>query len=116
MSTAVTKDIIRIILFVLTWLNSFLAEHGYKPLPVIDETQVSWAITFIISVWVMIKDNPFRSMKKTSEAQPVEAPSAPAVTEAVTVPAPVAPKADAPAPEVEAKTEEAPVADAPKTN
>jgi hypothetical protein len=46
MSTMLTNDIFRIAIFVLSWVNSYLVAHGHKPIPVIDQSQVSWGYHF----------------------------------------------------------------------
>jgi SPP1 family holin len=45
----------RLIVFVLAWVNTFLASHNIKPIPAIDETQVALWITFVISAYEWIK-------------------------------------------------------------
>jgi SPP1 family holin len=61
-----TKNIVTIIVFVLGWVNAFLVKNGIKPLPVLDQGQVSLIVAFVISVITMVKENPFK--KKSSEA------------------------------------------------
>jgi SPP1 family holin len=93
MPTMLANDIFRIAIFVLSWVNSLLVSHGHKPIPVIDESQVSWAITFVVSVWAMVKESPFKSLfaKKVEApvALPVQ-PVAPAQPEAPVEPQAVA--------------------------
>jgi hypothetical protein len=67
MSTMFTNDIFRIIIFVLSWVNSYLVAHGHKPIPVIDQSQVSWGITFVVSVWAMLKESPFKTFLTKKE-------------------------------------------------
>lgn len=60
--------LVRIIVFALAWLNSFLASKGYETLPVVDETQVAMFVTFVISVWVFVSHNFFgKKGKKQKE-------------------------------------------------
>jgi SPP1 family holin len=79
MNTNMTNDIVRVVIFVLSWVNSFLVAHGHKPIPFIDETQVAWVITFVVSIWAMCKEAPFKKFfTKTSgisEAGVIERPS-----------------------------------------
>lgn len=95
MPTMLANDIFRIAIFVLSWVNSLLVSHGHKPIPVIDESQVSWAITFVVSVWAMVKESPFKSLltKKVEapvvQPEPVQ-PVAPAQPEAPVEPQAVA--------------------------
>lgn len=49
------KTIARFIVFILVWVNSFLAAHHYKTVPIVDDTQVALWITFIISAYEWIK-------------------------------------------------------------
>lgn len=49
--------IIRLIVFVFAWLNSFLVSKGYQPLPVIGEEEVAYGVTFVVSIWTLWKDN-----------------------------------------------------------
>jgi SPP1 family holin len=52
-------SIVRVLLFVLAWLNSFLASKGYKTIPYVDETHIAMAVTFVISAWGFIQHNFF---------------------------------------------------------
>lgn len=61
---------IRIVLFALSWLNTYLVSIDKQPLPVVSEDQMAWFITFVISVWTMVKDNPFKRQKKPAEEDP----------------------------------------------
>lgn len=58
------KVVVRIILFVFAWLNSFLVERGLQPLPVLDEASVSSFLTFAVSIWTLAADNTIRSKNK----------------------------------------------------
>ena len=53
------KTIARIVVFALVWVNGWLASKGYKTIPVIDETQVAFAIAFIVSVYTTVRHNFF---------------------------------------------------------
>lgn len=66
------KDITLFLVFILSWVNSFLVTHGHKPIPVIDESQVAWAITFVVSVWAMVSKSPLKSLfpKKADPVTP----------------------------------------------
>jgi SPP1 family holin len=48
--------LIRIILFVLAWVNSLLVQKGIQPLPLISEEVVAEVITFVVSVWTLWKN------------------------------------------------------------
>lgn len=90
MTAAITNDIVRVVLFVLAWVNSILVSTGHRTLPVIDEAQVYWVITFVVSVWAMMKEAPFKHLfasKTASEAQ--TAPVAPTVVTSKATVAPV---------------------------
>jgi SPP1 family holin len=63
--------IARAVVFVLAWLNGFLASKGYKTIPVIDETQVAFAIAFVVSVYTTIKHN-FFGKKGKAQKQAIE--------------------------------------------
>lgn len=49
--------VIRIVVFVLAWLNQYLVSKGLHPLPVLDEGEVSAVITFVVSVYTLFSDN-----------------------------------------------------------
>jgi SPP1 family holin len=49
--------VVRVLLFVLAWVNSFLASKGYHTIPYVDETHVAMAVTFLISAYGFIKHN-----------------------------------------------------------
>ena len=57
--------IVRGVLFILVWVNSFLASKGYKTLPIPNENQVALIITFCVSAYTFYKHNVFK--KKASE-------------------------------------------------
>lgn len=52
---------VRIIVFLLAWLNQYLVSQGLHPLPFVDETSVAGFITFVVSVWTLVKDNKVKS-------------------------------------------------------
>ncbi|MDA2651090.1 MULTISPECIES: phage holin [Bacillus cereus group] len=56
--------LIRIIVFVLAWLNQYLTSKGYQPLPVLGEAEVAAVVTFIASVLTLINDNKVTSKTK----------------------------------------------------
>jgi SPP1 family holin len=47
------------IVFVLAWVNSFLASKGYKTIPVLDQATVAMLIAFGVSVYTFYKHNIF---------------------------------------------------------
>jgi len=56
--TAMDKAaLIRILVFLFAWLNQFLVSQGYQPLPVLGEAEFAAILTFVASVWVLMKDN-----------------------------------------------------------
>ena len=59
--------IARAVVFVLAWLNGFLASRGYKTLPVIDETQIAFAIAFVVSLYTAVKHNFFGKKGKAQK-------------------------------------------------
>jgi SPP1 family holin len=69
-------------LFVLAWVNSFLASNGYKTLPIPNENQVALVITFLISAYTFYKHNIFK--KKASEIKTAVLKEAETVIEKVT--------------------------------
>ncbi|WP_225989756.1 phage holin [Bacillus cereus] len=56
--------LIRIIVFVLAWLNQYLTSKGYQALPVLGEAEVAAVVTFIASVLTLINDNKVTSKTK----------------------------------------------------
>jgi SPP1 family holin len=50
-------SVVRLVLLVLAWLNTFLAANGHKTIPVLDETQVALVVTAVVSVWGFVKHN-----------------------------------------------------------
>lgn len=53
-------SLVRLVLFVLAWTNTFLVSKGYDPIPVLDETQVALGVTLVISAWGWVKHNFFK--------------------------------------------------------
>lgn len=51
--------IVRLVFFVLSWLNAAAANAGWYHLPNISEEGVSIVIAFIVSVWTYWKNNSF---------------------------------------------------------
>ena len=49
--------LVRLIVFALAWVNAALAQKGLTTLPVLDETQVAFAVTFIVSLWTAVRHN-----------------------------------------------------------
>lgn len=64
MSTLDKASLIRIIVFLLAWLNQYLASKGMQALPVLGEGEVAAVITFVVSVWTLLRDN---RLKKANE-------------------------------------------------
>lgn len=56
--------IVRIVVFVLAWVNSILVAKGMQELPLLSEEEISSVVTFLASVWVMVRNN---SVKKTDK-------------------------------------------------
>jgi SPP1 family holin len=50
---------IRIVLFILTWLNTFAANNGWIhiPFPYVNDETAAIVLTFIISSWSKWKNN-----------------------------------------------------------
>lgn len=51
--------IVRGVLFILAWINSFLASMGLKTIPVLDQSTVAMIVTFVISAYTFYKHNIF---------------------------------------------------------
>jgi SPP1 family holin len=49
--------IIRIIMFILAWVNTYLVKKGLQPIPVLDEQVIAQIILFVVSVWTLWKNN-----------------------------------------------------------
>lgn len=47
----------RMVVFVLSWVNSYLVKEGLQPLPVVSEESVAYLFTFVVSVWTMFTHN-----------------------------------------------------------
>jgi SPP1 family holin len=58
---------IRIIVFILAWVNQLLVSKGMHPLPVLDESFIAIAITFFVSVWALFKNNYLTSKGKAQK-------------------------------------------------
>lgn len=67
---AFIANLIRVIVFVLAWLNNWLVSKGAHPLPVISDSQAAFAIAFIASVWTMVRENPFKRQKVPAAEEP----------------------------------------------
>lgn len=59
--------VIRIIIFVLAWVNQLLVSKGMQPLPVLDETILAGVITFFVSVWTLFRNNYITSKGKAQK-------------------------------------------------
>jgi hypothetical protein len=62
------RSIIVIVVFLLAQINSWLASQGKQPLPSVNEDQVAWFFTFVISVWTMVRENPLKKLKRAPKA------------------------------------------------
>lgn len=51
-------SIVRTIVFILAWVNQFLATKNISPIPV-DEVTISSIITGVVSLWTWWKNNNF---------------------------------------------------------
>lgn len=49
--------VVRIIVFVFAWLNTYLVSRGMQELPVLSEESVSNFLTFAISIWTLCANN-----------------------------------------------------------
>lgn len=59
---------VRIILFILAWVNTLLVRNGHNPLPVVNEQIVADTITLVISIWTLWKNNSFTKEAKQADA------------------------------------------------
>lgn len=59
--------LIRVVLFLLAWINQYLVSKGLQPLPVLDEEAVSGVITFVVSVWALLGDNKAKKEVKNTK-------------------------------------------------
>lgn len=53
------NSIVRLVIFVLAWLNGLLASKGLKTIPVLDNEQVAGVIAFLVSAYTFYKHNFF---------------------------------------------------------
>lgn len=62
------QSLARIIVFLMAWFNQYLVSQGKQPLPLVDEESVANTLTFIVSVWTLMKTNqvkkPVRNRRK----------------------------------------------------
>lgn len=56
--------LVRIIVFLLAWTNQMLAQRGYQPLPILSEETVADLVAWLVSIWVMVKDNTLKKVDK----------------------------------------------------
>lgn len=59
--------VVRLIVFALGWLNQYLVQKGLQPLPLVGEEEVAVFVTFVVSVWLLWKNN--NITKKARENQ-----------------------------------------------
>lgn len=85
----------RIVVFVLAWVNSFLAQKGFKTIPYIDDKNVATIITLLVSAYTFVKHNFIgkkgqfiKSIIDSLKAQP---PTSPVKVEQPVAEAPVQP-------------------------
>lgn len=93
------KTIARMVVFVLVWVNTYLAAHHYKTIPVVDDVTVAGWLAFVYSAYAegkhiynWIKTNWITKQSAPVAPDPVPTPNAvdvsvpqsPAVTPAST--------------------------------
>lgn len=49
--------VVRVLAFLLVWVNQLLVAKGYQPLPVVSEEEIAILVTFVVSVWTLATDN-----------------------------------------------------------
>lgn len=59
--------LIRIIVFVLAWINQYLVSSGHHPIPFVDENSVANVITFVVSIYTLFTDNKVKKVDKQSD-------------------------------------------------
>lgn len=59
--------VVRIVAFILVWLNQFLVSKGQAPLPVLDETVIASLVAFIVSIWTLWRNNYISSKGKAQK-------------------------------------------------
>lgn len=113
------KSIVRFIVFILLWINTFLTAHNVKTIPVLDDAQVAYWLAFIISAYEWGKHSYLWIQKNWIKKQPDPAPAPaaqkPTQEQPKEVAAPIAPEPTATpaaspqtaaAPEVAAQTDQ----------
>lgn len=66
MSIIDKSALIRIIIFLFAWLNQYLTAKGLDPIPVLGEEEIADILTFVVSIWTLIKDNTIKKMIDSS--------------------------------------------------
>lgn len=46
-----TKTISKFVVWALVWVNAWLSQNGFKPIPVLDQTNVAVALAFAYSIY-----------------------------------------------------------------
>lgn len=64
MSAIDKASLIRIVVFLLAWLNQYLSTKGIQTIPVLGEDEVAAVITFVASVWALVRDNRLKKADK----------------------------------------------------
>lgn len=60
-------SVIRVIIFVVAWFNTFAASKGWYSLPDVNEEQLSIFISFVVSIYTMYK-NQYLARKGRAQA------------------------------------------------
>lgn len=59
--------LVRTVLLLVAWVNTFLVSKGYETLPVISEEGIALALSFITSLWAWWKNNYVTSKGKAQK-------------------------------------------------
>jgi SPP1 family holin len=60
---------LRVTLFAITWINTFLASKGLYHIEHVDEQDVSILLAAVTSVWALYKNNNFTKESKIAQAR-----------------------------------------------
>lgn len=80
------KTIARFIVFILVWVNTFLAAHHYKTIPIVDDVTIAGWLAFVYSAWIEGKH--IYNWVKTNWFTKQPVPAAPVVTQPDSAPTP----------------------------
>lgn len=58
---------LRVVLFILTWINTFAASRGWYHIENINEEDVSIAISLVVSGWALYRNNNFTKESKIAQ-------------------------------------------------